>query len=463
MTGHSHPRRRTLLLATTSAAFLAACGGGGGGGEPGTPSIQEFSAEQSAYFVGDVARLRVRYSGGTGRIEPYIGPVAASATVGTGPLERSTTFRLVVEGPGRSAASDLVLPVSYRNRHREIGQLQIAEHSAVGLDDGTVLVIGGSRAELNILSPWIERVDPRTGAVTRAAELATGRANGVATRLADGRTMLTGGVQTESIPGRMNEIVAVDADGAVRVSGTGDLARRRLGHTATLLADGRVLVTGGTTTGEGAPGGISRSAELWDPASGRFRLLARQMATGRTNHSATRLPDGKVLIVGGYTAAGTGRLAEVFDPVEETFTPVDAPGLPSRALHAAVALPGGDVLILGGENIAGTQTLSSVLRYRHATHTLQPQPDLLTPRRGAEAVATPDGAILVFGGIGADDDALASGERYSPSEGSRPLATMAAGRFGHTAVLLRGPSAGRVLQIGGWARGWYNPMLAVYE
>lgn len=462
MTGLAHPRRRPLLLAMTSAAFLAACGGGNGG-EPGAPSIQEFSAERSAHFVGDVAQLRVRYSGGTGRIEPYIGPVAASATVGTGPLERSTTFRLVVEGHGRSVAADLALSVSYRNRHREIGQLQIAEHSAVALDDGTVLAIGGSRAELNILSPWIERIDPQTGAVTRAAALATGRANGVATRLADGRTLLTGGVQTESIPGRMNEIVAVDADGAVRVTGTGDPARRRLGHTATLLADGRVLVTGGTTTGEGAPGGISRSAEIWDPASGRFRLLARQMATGRTNHSATRLPDGKVLIVGGYTAASTEVLAEVFDPADETFTSLDSPGLPSRALHAAVALPDGDVLILGGENTSGTQTLSGVLRYRHATRSLQLQPDLLAPRRGPEAVATPDGAILVFGGIGADDDALASGERYSPSEGSRPLATMAAGRFGHTALALRGPSAGRVLQIGGWARGWYNPTLAVYE
>jgi hypothetical protein len=460
MTGPTIARRR-VLLAAVSAAALAACGGGGD--DPATATIHEFATDRDAYFVGDSAQLHVRYSGGSGRIEPDIGAVGPTASVDTGALDRSVSYRLVVDGPGRSVSRGIVLPVSYRNRHRGIGQLQIADHATVALDDGTVLAIGGSRAELNVLSPWIERIDPHTGMIVRAAELATGRAQAALTRLADGRFLLTGGEQSESIAGRMNEIVAVERDGSVRVSGTGDLARRRIGHTATLLADGRVLVTGGATSGEGVAGGISRSAEIWDPATGSFRMLPRRMFIGRVNHTATRLPDGRVLLVGGYSADGDGLLAEVFDPRTESFASVATPGLSSRALHAAVALPDGDVLILGGEHPAGTATLASVLRYRHETGTFQPEASLLQPRRDPRAVLTGDGALLLFGGLGAADTALSTAEGYTLAQGARPLAAMNDGRFGHSAVLLRGPSAGKVMLVGGWRAGWYNPTLALYE
>jgi hypothetical protein len=65
--------------------------------------------------------------------------------------------------------------------------------------------------------------------------------------------------------------------------------------------------------------------------------------------------------------------------------------------------------------------------------------------------------------MSADNTALASAERYSMSRGASPLAAMVAGRFGHSAVLLRGPSAGKVLLIGGWLIGWYKPALSVHE
>jgi len=283
--------RRHLLLA--AAAILAGCGGGSDGTGNG-PLIAEFSADRAGYNVGDSAQLRIRYAGGVGRVEPGIGSVGTDATVGTGVLESSTAFRLTVTGDGRSMTREITLQVSYRNRHRQVAELQIAEHAAAALDDGTVLVIGGSRAELNTPSPWIERIDPRAGTVSRVGELAAGRGQGEVTALGDGRWLLTGGSLAQWIPGRTNEIIAIGLDGNLRVSGTGDMTHRRLRHTATLLADGRVLVTGGFTTGEGRPAGISRSAEIWDPASGRFHLLPRTMVAARANHTATRLPDGEV-------------------------------------------------------------------------------------------------------------------------------------------------------------------------
>lgn len=453
---------RRQLLAAVAAVVLAGCGGGSDGTGNG-PSIAEFSADRAAYFVGDSAQLRVRYAGGAGRIEPGLGSVGAEATVGTGVLERSTAFRLTVSGNGGSVTREITLPVSYRNRHRQVAELQVAGQATVALDDGAALVIGGSRAELNTSSPWIERIDPRAGTVTRAGELAAGREQGVATALGDGRWLLTGGSLAEWIPGRTTEIITVAADGSVRLSGTGDMSRGRIAHTATLLADGRVLVTGGFTTGEGAPAGISRSAEIWDPASGRFRLLPRPMFTARANHSATRLPDGKVLLVGGYSVEGSPPLAEIFDPATETFAALATPGLASRAAHAAVALPGGDVLILGGENSAGTVTLDSVLRFHFGTRTMQPMPSLLAPRRHAAAVLTADGAVLLFGGAGADYAPAATAERYSPTQGASAIAAMPAGRLEHGAVLLRGPSTGKVLLIGGWRGDGYNAAIALYE
>ncbi len=330
------------LLAALTTSLLAACGGGSE--DAPSPAIQEFGADRSAYFVGESATLRVRYAGGAGRIEPDLGTVAPDARITTGALDRSRSYRLVVEGQGRSAASTIALPVAYRDRHRSIGLLEVAEHGAVALDDGTALVIGGSRAGMNASSHWIERIDPVRGTVTHVADMAAGRLGSTVTRLADGRFMVSGGQQSASVAGRMNEIIAVGPGGTVSVGGTGDLNRRRIGHTATLLADGRVLVTGGNTQGEGAPAGISRSAEIWDPASGSFRRLAQPMTAGRVYHSATRLPDGKVLIVGGHSADGEPPLAELFDPATETFAVVASPGLPSRALHAAVALADGDVL-----------------------------------------------------------------------------------------------------------------------
>jgi hypothetical protein len=104
-----------------------------------------------------------------------------------------------------------------------------------------------------------------------------------------------------------------------------------------------------------------------------------------------------------------------------------------------------------------------VLRFRHDTRAVQPLPSLLAPRRHASAVATAEGAVLLFGGAGVDDAPAATAERYSPEQGARAIAAMPAGRLEHSAVLLRGPLAGRVLLVGGWRGDWYNAAVSLYE
>jgi WD40 repeat protein len=118
---------------------------------------------------------------------------------------------------------------------------------------------------------------------------------------------------------------------------TGDMTIARSGHRATLLADGRVLVTGGSG---------DNSAELYDPATHTFALTGRMNAV-RAGHSATLLADGRVLIAAGWNTT----TAEIYDPTTGTFTPTGSL-LEDQGGHTATLLPNGKVLIAGGERSA---------------------------------------------------------------------------------------------------------------
>ena len=140
----------------------------------------------------------------------------------------------------------------------------------------------------------------------------------------------------------------------------GQLNVGRQGHRATLLLDGRVLVTGGFTQN------ISTTdrAEVYLEGLQRFDELAGRMVHDRASHSATRLADGRVLLAGGWFEGSPGltsvRLsAELFDPATSTFTQV-GDMTKQRADHAAVLLPDGRVLITGGSRPSGPSFLEDL-------------------------------------------------------------------------------------------------------
>ena len=117
----------------------------------------------------------------------------------------------------------------------------------------------------------------------------------------------------------------------------------RHSHTATVLADGKVLIAGGYD----ARGAYLRSVELYDPATGRFGEVA-PMTLARAGHEAVRLVDGRVLLVGGVSTGWTFvASAEIFDPESGTFATTGAMQVP-RASHSAVLLIDGRVLVVGG-------------------------------------------------------------------------------------------------------------------
>ena len=122
---------------------------------------------------------------------------------------------------------------------------------------------------------------------------------------------------------------------------TGNMAVPRSQHTATLLPDGRVLIAGGASSNTSMT-----SAEIYEPDTGTFRA-AGSMMVARRLHTATLLPDDRVLIVGGYGSGGALASAEIFDPVTGTFSHTGSL-ITARGFHTAILLSTGKVLIVGG-------------------------------------------------------------------------------------------------------------------
>jgi hypothetical protein len=220
---------------------------------------------------------------------------------------------------------------------------------------------------------------------------------------------------------------------------TGDLTTMREGHSATLLPDGRVLVAGGWGNG------ILASAELYDPASEAFAQTG-SMAAGRAGHTATLLPSGLVLIAGGGNANGDPvASAELYDPASGAFTPTGAMTV-ARSSHTATLLGTGLVLVAGG---LGGAVLSSAELYDPASGTFTPTGSLVGRRLDHTATLLADGRVLVAGGTHSleGDSILATSELYDPANGTfSATGTLITGRWFHTATLL---PDGRVLVAGG--------------
>jgi len=259
-----------------------------------------------------------------------------------------------------------------------------------GINSGTAL--GTHPAALS------QRFDPVRAEFVRSGDLKRVRSgDAAATVLADGRVLATGG-------GSADAPFSETYDPATEQWTTGEnLIVGRRGHTATLLADGRVLVAGGFVCCTGNGQVFTDTAEIYDPTTGRFQLTDR-LAQARGFHRATRLADGRVLLSGGFAAAGAADVealaaSEIFDPVSEKFSSVGGLEIP-RVGHSALLLPDGRVLAVGGTS-GGAQAGSGVsatelFDARTGKWTAGP---LLDPAWvGVTATLLGNGKVLLFGG-----------------------------------------------------------------
>jgi Galactose oxidase, central domain len=231
---------------------------------------------------------------------------------------------------------------------------------------------------------------------------------------------------------------------------TGEIDPARQYHTATLLPNGKVLVAGGY--GSGGVGWLI-DCQLYDPQKGEF-VETGQLTTRRDAHTATLLPNGKVLVAGGEEVNEGGfsvllATAELYDPASGLFARTGSM-VTGRELHTATMMSNGKVLIAGGEDARG-YALTHAETYDPAIGSFIPTGSLGVGRYGHTATALPGGKVLIAGGERIDEDgfdiALGSAEIYDPSTGRfRPTGSMRVARKHHTATLLRN---GQVLIAGG--------------
>ena len=219
-----------------------------------------------------------------------------------------------------------------------------------------------------------------------------------------------------------------------------DLNQARAEHTATLLANGTVLIAGGRDAADQP----LASAEIYDPATGGYTLLASPLPAPVWGHTAIRLNDGTVLIAGGQRGARYRRAAQLFDPATDTFTALGPMSTP-RGRHTATLLRDGRVVVIGGTD--GVKPLASLEIYDPTTRTFSLAPSALAVvRQDHTTTLLPDGRILVVGGSNASG-ALDSAEIYDPTAGTvSPAAPLNVPRTLASAALLLD---GTVLVAGG--------------
>jgi uncharacterized protein (TIGR03382 family) len=315
-------------------------------------------------------------------------------------------------------------------------------HTATLLADGRVLVVGGSSGTETASA---EIYDPATNAWMATAPMAHARRYHTATLLPDNTVLVVGGVYTES--GVKTYLASAEVYDPA--TGTWDSAppiqTERAYHRASLLADGRVLVTGGLN-----PGDLD-STELYDPAQGSWTPGGR-LSARRYDHAAVSLQDGGALVIGGYSSKSstsnyTG-LAERFDPVTATWSTIGELRTP-RAQAAAALLDGARVLLAGGQSDVGDLDDVEIFDLRVGSRAA---PSLAARRRAGVATVV-DGAVLVTGGYYAtalgDAVPVLMAEVWDPAaEAWRSAGSLAEGRSAHSTTRLQD---GRVLVAGGFA------------
>ena len=320
-------------------------------------------------------------------------------------------------------------------------------HTSVLLDDGKVMVLGGN-GQIAGLPSDAEIYDPIDDRWHDAGPLGRPRADFTATKLADGRVLVVGGVVYGSEYAWEILSTAEIYDPVARTwTMAGRMAAPRSSHTATLLHDGTVLIAGGWSDDR-----AMATAEIYDPSTGTFASTGR-MASARYGHTATLLRDGKVLAVRGSSEGDlftTLKSAEVYDPATGRWTATM--GLARGSVsHTASLLPDGRVLVAGGYPGGGPSPppLAVAEIFDPESATWSRAADLQVRRWGHSAVVMADGRVLIAGGNGSSFGYLDLGsvEAFDPGTASwiglRPLN---AGRTSHTATVLRD---GRVLVVGG--------------
>ena len=298
-----------------------------------------------------------------------------------------------------------------------------AAHAAVRLPNGQVLITGGFSSVPNASAPALntaELYDPVANTFRPLVHrMVSARASHTATLLLNGQVLLAGGHDAFNSNG-MNtaELYNPATHEFTPVSSTMPVPRG--GHADALLPNGQVLLVGGFNGGHNDPPVAHNTAVLYDPGSQTFTAIADTMAASRDDSpTATLLPNGLVLITGGGSLHVTGNTAEVYNPATQTFAALTATMTSARQGHAAVLLNSGQVLLTGGaiESPSGFTFLDSLELYDPSAQTFTALTATMESPRGFHgATLLSNGRVLLTGGARSASPIvlLNSAELYTP-------------------------------------------------
>lgn len=314
-------------------------------------------------------------------------------------------------------------------------QARRALHTATFLADGRLLVAGG---HYNLADPSAEIFDPSDSSWTDTADMNALRTRHAAVQLLSGKVLVAGGLDASGFSYDTAEIYDGDVnspDFNTWTPTTGNLHTTRDSARLTLLANGKVLLTGGYSDNR-----TLAAVEIYDPPTGLWTDIA-PMTIPRSDHTATLLPSGRVLVTGGRSG-GAFQEAEIFDPEIGVWDTTGSMRL-KRYSHSATLLPSGRVLIVGGQG--DESSLSSAEIFDPATGEWTDADFLDTPRFGHTATLLSSDEVLVAGGAGSPptsqlfrrDPPSAEALAHQPTISSLELSTMQANvlEYGVEAVL----------------------------
>lgn len=431
-----------------------ACGGGGthqGGSQaptsvlltPQAPTVKP-GGQVGFQAVDDRGKLLVAtYS----IVEPDGGSIDAEGRY-QAPLAAGTYHVQARASTGMAEATLRVEPYLGELKAAPDTQFSRFEHTASLLRDGSVLVFGGMESSL------AERFLPGTGAFVPAGDSGLTRWSHTTSALPDGGLLIAGGLHGgQAVAGS-----TLYANGLFTALPVG-MTTARYAHSAALLADGRVLLAGGLP----APGSdvqAQASSEVFDPAQRHFQTTGA-LNLPRAGHTATTLQDGSVLIAGGRDSTclfncpqSVWWTAERYDPLSGTYAWAGTMSQ-RRFGHTATLLPDGRVLIAGGTtpDLQNTDVSSLVEIYDPATQRFTTVGQMIRPRSRHTATLLGDGTVLFAGGETFGEGTLATStvEAFDPLTGaSRLFQSNQTTRYRHTATRLH---SGQVLLVGGTEGG----------
>jgi hypothetical protein len=294
----------------------------------------------SEYTFGDSATAEL-YDPETGTFSTT-GSLSVTRTQHTATLLNNGKVLIVGGFSTNSATAELYDPASGTFTNTGSLGTSLVNHTATLLSDGMVLVVGGLDANFNTTTA--ELYDPATGAFTSTGHLTTGRYNHSAVLLRTGKVLIAGG---EDINGNIISSAELYEPATGSFAATGNLRIGRFNHTATPLNNGLVLIAGGQKDSQFIDNSnLSATAELYDPSSGIFTITGA-LGSARTGHTATLLNNGAVLITGGTAWQINFATAELYYPLTGTFAFTGAMNV-YHVLHTSSLLPNGMVLVVGG-------------------------------------------------------------------------------------------------------------------